>query len=51
MAVAFTCPVCGAEPVADRENELVDIVQSHAREEHEMELEEDEIRQGIEDTH
>lgn len=50
MAKAFTCPVCGAEPVADRETELVEIVQSHAQSEHDLELEEEEIRQGISDT-
>lgn len=50
MAKMFTCPECGGELTADRETRLVEMVQEHAREEHDTELEEETIRDGIEDT-
>lgn len=50
MAKQFTCDVCGETLTADRESRLVEKVQEHAQEEHDMELESEDIREGIEDT-
>lgn len=50
MAKTFTCDVCGEEFMEDRESVLVEKVQEHADEEHDMELDADDIRDGIEDT-
>lgn len=50
MAKTYTCGVCGEEIAADMETRLVEMVQDHAREEHDMEMEAEDIRTGIEDT-
>ena len=50
MAKEYTCDACGESLMADRESRLVEMVQNHAREEHDMELEAEDIRMDIEDT-
>lgn len=50
MAKMFECPECGEALKADRQNRLVEMVQDHAKDEHDMALEEEDIRKGIEDT-
>ena len=50
MAKKFECPECGDVLKADRQTRLVEMVQSHAEDEHSMELDEEDIREGIEDT-
>jgi len=50
MAKEYTCGICNETFMGDRESVLVEEVQSHAQVEHETELEEQEIREGIVDT-
>jgi predicted small metal-binding protein len=50
MAKQYTCEECGETLMADRASTLVEDVQKHAEEEHDMDLEAEDIREGIEDT-
>jgi|GEM_PF-1865747 len=50
MAKEYTCGTCKETFMGDRESVLVEQVKSHAKEEHNTDLEEQEIRQGIVDT-
>lgn len=50
MAKMFECPECGGELTASSQKVLIEKVQEHAKEEHDMELDEEDIRDGIEDT-
>jgi predicted small metal-binding protein len=42
-----TCPPCGTALTADTEEELIPIVQDHARKEHQQELSDDQVRNAI----
>jgi predicted small metal-binding protein len=50
LAKKYSCNVCDHEFVEDRQSVLVEKVKSHAKQEHGAEMEEDEIREKIEDT-
>jgi predicted small metal-binding protein len=50
MAKTYTCDECSREMFADRESVLVEEVQDHAKKEHGMEMEAEQVREGIEDT-
>lgn len=50
MAKKYECEACQEEFIGDRQSELVDQVKTHAKEEHNMEMEESEIRNDITDT-
>jgi predicted small metal-binding protein len=50
MAKQYTCDACGETLMADRASALVEKVQKHGEEEHNMDLEAEDIREGIEDT-
>lgn len=50
MAKMFECSECEETFTADRQTRLVEIVQDHAKNVHDMDMDEEEIREGIEDT-
>ena len=50
MAKEYTCEACGETFVGDRESVLVEEVQKHAEEEHDMDMDGDDVRADIEDT-
>jgi predicted small metal-binding protein len=47
MVLAITCPPCGAMLTAESEDELVPLVQQHARDEHGMHVDADEVIEEI----
>lgn len=50
MAKQYTCEACNETLTEDRESILVEKVQEHAKEEHNMEMEAKNIREDIKDT-
>ena len=50
MAKKFECPECGKVFTEDRKTRLIEIVQDHAENAHDMDLDDEDIREGIEDT-
>ena len=50
MAKQYNCDVCGETLMADRASMLVEDVQKHAEEEHDVELEVENIREDMDDT-
>lgn len=50
MAKQYTCDECEETLTADRSSRLVEKAQEHASEEHDTDLEADDIRERIEDT-
>jgi predicted small metal-binding protein len=47
MMLAITCPPCGTKLTAETEAELVALAQQHARDEHAMEVDADEVIEEI----
>lgn len=47
MPKMFECPYCGEEITASNDGRLIGRVKQHARDEHDTELEGEEIRDGI----
>lgn len=50
MAKKYSCDVCDHEFIEDRQSVLVEKVKSHMDKEHDMQMEEQDIRDNIEDT-
>lgn len=50
MAKMFECPECEETFTADRQTRLVEVIQDHAKNVHDMDTNEEDIREGIEDT-
>jgi predicted small metal-binding protein len=47
MGFAMTCPPCGQTFESEREDELVRLAQQHARDQHGMKVDADEISEHI----
>lgn len=50
MAKQYTCDVCGETMTDDMETRLVERVQEHEQQEHDLDMSAVDIREGIEDT-
>ncbi|WP_436936274.1 DUF1059 domain-containing protein [Halovenus marina] len=50
MANQYSCSACGFQVQADDEQEVIDHVQKHADEAHDMDVSSDDIRSGMEEV-
>jgi predicted small metal-binding protein len=46
MAYEYSCSACGFQVQSDEDDELIELVQTHGREKHDMDVDESDVRDG-----